>query len=894
MMNKAKRRILILALLLPLLSGCAYLLGWLFLPSIRLTLLERITGNTPAARTRAYVEAVLRGDEEAALAAWELPSWELPGGRSAALAERRQAVTCELIAADLQEDFLIRHTEWWNTCCEPGVICDSRNAGGARISVQFLDQRGLPAAYVFDVFHRDGPYWGAAASYPPRHWVLRDVYARGQEPLFWRMLYEPEVRHLSESSPTPAIPPTPTPAVTPPLPTPTPTPILTSTVVEGWFVYRNEFYDYEFSYPPETEISTQGVTGYPTDELPDNVTPAEYIVWLSEIYPDDICVGLQYGVGFITIQPPPDQGGKYGGPCGVTGVGDYDIADTTETVMIDEQAYLADGWEIYERDDEATFRSEFFFVHLEDGTRIDYGGYWADEGATYEDYLPIKETLLQILASYRKRPGGVPPATPTPIIHVIQEGDTVLSIAAHYDVSVEAILAANDTEHPYFLQVGQILIIPTGEESPGTDAVIDCAAVYPGLPGCLQDEPLAGGRLAFVDTRLPFNYRTTVIDLERGSAWTLGETPGGSPRWSPTGDYVLITLGEGASAVYRYNGDVVATYGIPMPTAPFWAPPDAFPGASDWLARPTEDGALEAIPFPEGQPRQLLPPGTLGESSLVNVRWSPDGRLAWTLDPDQLTEAGRWEQMLYVRPVEGEEDTTAWRLSDNFRETYYHILDWAPGARLILAGRGMMSVSLFEDGGSLVTINADTGEITDLNAWMLLTPEAYAWHPTQPGLLALAEGSGRFINANKRLALLDVTTGDLGYLTGGEMAAFEPAWSPDGTLLAYAAVSASPGATGDGDTLEQALNGRAICVINPQTGETRALTHPGDAIDGWPQWAADGDRLLYTRQHDGYSDVRVVALDSSSDALLVTGLADPTCFYGGCDWRQMLAYSPGP
>ena len=70
-----------------------------------------LTGNTPAARTRVYVEAVLRGDEEAALAAWELPSWELPGGRSTALAERRQAMTRELIAADLQEDFLIRHTE---------------------------------------------------------------------------------------------------------------------------------------------------------------------------------------------------------------------------------------------------------------------------------------------------------------------------------------------------------------------------------------------------------------------------------------------------------------------------------------------------------------------------------------------------------------------------------------------------------------------------------------------------------------------------------------------------------------------------------------------------------------------------------------------------------------
>jgi len=70
------------------------------------------------------------------------------------------------------------------------------------------------------------------------------------------------------------------------------------------------------------------------------------------------------------------------------------------------------------------------------------------------------------------------------------------------------------------------------------------------------------------------------------------------------------------------------------------------------------------------------------------------------------------------------------------------------------------------------------------------------------------------------------------------------------------------------------------------------LTHPGDAVDGWPQWSADGTRLLYTRQHDGYTDVRVVTLEGNRDELLVTGLADPMCYYGGCGWWRMLAYRP--
>jgi len=81
--------------------------GCLLFPSLRLTLSERISGNNPEARTRTYVRAVLRGDEEAALATWELPSWELPNGQSTAIAERRQAVTREMIAADLQDDFMV-------------------------------------------------------------------------------------------------------------------------------------------------------------------------------------------------------------------------------------------------------------------------------------------------------------------------------------------------------------------------------------------------------------------------------------------------------------------------------------------------------------------------------------------------------------------------------------------------------------------------------------------------------------------------------------------------------------------------------------------------------------------------------------------------------------------
>ena len=165
-------------------------------PPWRATVQELITRETPQAKVAAYVQAIVGGNEEAALAAWELRAAELPDGRPTALSQRRRDVTRQLMAAGVDADYTILGVEWWGTCCEPGVTHDSRDAGGARIAVQFLDREGLPLLCTFDVFHRGGSYWGAAAGYPARSWALRDVYAQADEPLFWRWVYEPNVRCL--------------------------------------------------------------------------------------------------------------------------------------------------------------------------------------------------------------------------------------------------------------------------------------------------------------------------------------------------------------------------------------------------------------------------------------------------------------------------------------------------------------------------------------------------------------------------------------------------------------------------------------------------------------------------------------------------------------------------
>ena len=79
--------------------------------------------------------------------------------------------------------------------------------------------------------------------------------------------------------------------------------------------------------------------------------------------------------------------------------------------------------------------------------------------------LPVSTPTLRPTATAPLVPPAAtvtPTITPTPIIHVVQEGDTLLSIAFQYGVSLQALQTTNGIENPQFLRVGQGLIIPTG------------------------------------------------------------------------------------------------------------------------------------------------------------------------------------------------------------------------------------------------------------------------------------------------------------------------------------------------------------------------------------------------------------------------------------------------
>ncbi len=67
-------------------------------------------------------------------------------------------------------------------------------------------------------------------------------------------------------------------------------------------------------------------------------------------------------------------------------------------------------------------------------------------------------------APYTPAPTPTPTLTPTPIVHTVQTGESLLSVASQYDVSVAALQDANGILDPRMLQIGQQLIVPLREE----------------------------------------------------------------------------------------------------------------------------------------------------------------------------------------------------------------------------------------------------------------------------------------------------------------------------------------------------------------------------------------------------------------------------------------------
>jgi len=128
---------------------------------------------------------------------------------------------------------------------------------------------------------------------------------------------------------------------------------------------------------------------------------------------------------------------------------------------------------------------------------------------------------------------------PTPTIYVVKSGDTLGTIAQQFDVSVEAIMAANGITDPNLLNVGQSLLIPVAGSlpptaEPGTAAPLATTVVEPPRPTATRDPSAALPRLTIREVRSPgvLAEETLVIVNDGGpvdlAGWTLRDETGHS------------------------------------------------------------------------------------------------------------------------------------------------------------------------------------------------------------------------------------------------------------------------------------------------------------------------------------------------------------------------------
>lgn len=167
-------KFVILLIVLGMAAGTAWHKGWV--PP----LVERALGRTPQVQVQAYLEAVRRGDSNAALARWPIRLTST-GRTDAKLEARRQQITSLLLAMGPELRYRVIDIQWLGNCCDPHPS-DALNAGVARMRIEITGAQGQHAEYIFDVITPE-PYWGDAGGYEVRQWLLRDVYPPDEPPL---------------------------------------------------------------------------------------------------------------------------------------------------------------------------------------------------------------------------------------------------------------------------------------------------------------------------------------------------------------------------------------------------------------------------------------------------------------------------------------------------------------------------------------------------------------------------------------------------------------------------------------------------------------------------------------------------------------------------------------
>jgi len=268
-----------------------------------------------------------------------------------------------------------------------------------------------------------------------------------------------------------------------------------------------------------------------------------------------------------------------------------------------------------------------------------------------------------------------------PLVHVVQRGETLFSIARRYAVSVEAITYANSISDPRNIYVGQQLLIPGA-------ALVDAWATHIVLPG--ETLPAIAGRYGLawrtvalanhlIDPHLLVAGQVLRIPTERGS-----ETSGALHTVLPGETLTQIAFHYGVSRweLMEANPGPVTVYSGRWLLIPGLHP--------SWMPAPFVEVSLDPLPARQGEPllvtvqtdEPVTLEGVLDDFCHLDhpIMFAEEGGLYYAMVGfDALTDPGVYELVLIATDETGHQVALSVEIVVEEGEYTYERIEISPG-----------------------------------------------------------------------------------------------------------------------------------------------------------------------------------------------------------------------